>query len=794
MRAALWFVSLSRLLQTGEQKANTITGAMPLARLPLDSQDDFLPVRRRPDCYPQYREELPRPARNVLRRCCLARTQRVFHIELDPREVCHWVPSVQAGADSNRDALGFLPAQAYEQAATQGTLFVALDRRGSQPRYAGHILFGATYPHAKVFQVYVTDADRGTGLGRQLVQTLLSYLEEKQYLSVSAKVASELPANAFWAALKFEVVATRLGGATRGRTINVRTRQFNTPALFGYRRPVTGIPLTDPLPNLTTVFAFDLNVFFDVVRRRSRSEYGAAVMAAAFNNIVRLMVTEEFKNELRRTGTMGPDPILEFASQLPTLPAPPNGVSTTILDQLAAIVFPARAKAGTLTVQDRSDLIHLAIAAHHKITAFVTAEDALVQASQPIEAAFGVKVVHVKDLADTLRSATSSPSPLEIGFSDQDLRLAEITDRHLIAIQGLVSPLKLPREVHSLALADGVQASTRRSLAITFGDQIICGAFWQPQSMLQGVLEAFLLVDEDQASALVAVNALLNELSRIACERGPARLRLLIPNSSTGTQDVAIRYGFTRCSGSQTEISRYQRLTVGRSVSGSSWPEIRRLLEVEADMRFAEDFASIADDELRIQFRNVVGEEFLIDLFDLETILSPTLFALPNRTAVLVPIRATYADDLLGTNQQTSFLPRPQASILHERTYFSQARNERLLTRGTPIVFYESGKANGRSAAVAVARITSTVVVPKSQVAATLLNSGVVAEDELKSLSSGDRIAATTVDNVLRLRKPVSLKDLRNFGCVDGSNLITSKSITSVQLEKILTKGQETRE
>jgi GNAT superfamily N-acetyltransferase len=262
----------------------------------------------------------------------LARSQRVFHIELDPREVSHWVPSVQTGADSNRDALGFLPAQAYEQAAAQGTLFVALDRRGSQPRYAGHILFGATYPHAKVFQVYVTDADRGTGLGRQLVQTLLHYLEERQYLSVSAKVASDLSANAFWAALKFEVVATRSGGATRGRIINVRTRQFNTPALFGYRRPVTGNPLTDPLPNLTTVFAFDLNVFFDVVRRRSRSEYGAAVMAAAFNNIVRLMVTEEFKNELRRTGTTGPDPILEFASQLPTLPAPPNGVSNTVLD------------------------------------------------------------------------------------------------------------------------------------------------------------------------------------------------------------------------------------------------------------------------------------------------------------------------------------------------------------------------------------------------------------------------------------------------------------------------------
>ena len=134
---------------------------------------------------------------------------------------------------------------------------------------AGHILFGATYPHAKIFQVYVGSEHRKHGIGRLLVQTLLQLLEEKQYLSVTARVASELPADAFWHSLKFEIVATKTGGMTRGRTINVRAKQFNTPALFGYRRPVSGIPLTDPLPNFTTILALDLNVFFDVAKRQS---------------------------------------------------------------------------------------------------------------------------------------------------------------------------------------------------------------------------------------------------------------------------------------------------------------------------------------------------------------------------------------------------------------------------------------------------------------------------------------------------------------------------------------------
>jgi hypothetical protein len=75
---------------------------------------------------------------------------------------------------------------------------------------------------------------RKHGIGRLLIQTLLTLLEEKQYFSATARVAADLDANGFWQSLKFEIVATKSGGATRGRTINVRARQFNSPSLFGY--------------------------------------------------------------------------------------------------------------------------------------------------------------------------------------------------------------------------------------------------------------------------------------------------------------------------------------------------------------------------------------------------------------------------------------------------------------------------------------------------------------------------------------------------------------------------------
>lgn len=540
--------------------------------------------------------------------------------------------------------------------------------------------------------------------------------------------------------------------------LNIRARQLNTPALFGYRQPVTGIPLTEPLPNFAAVFALDLNIFFDVARRRPRSGFGGVLMSAAFNNIVRLAVTDEFTKELKRSATNIKDPVLEFALQLPTLPPPINGLSERVIGQLAAIVFPDRAARGKLSAQDRSDLHHLGIAAHHKIAGFVTAEDALVNVSQIIEAQFGLRVVHVRDLAQSLKHATSVSSPLDIGFADRDLCLSEVNSTDAPKIRSLVDSVKLPPELRSLALVDGVQASNRRSLAVSFEGNVICVSFWQPQSLLQGALEALLLVDEEHASSIVAVNALLNRLARNASAHGPARLQITIPNSALTAQEIAIRYGFTRCKSSEAEISRYQRLAIGHAVTGSSWPTVRQKLRSVTDMSFPEALPVLGDENIHIPFVNREGKEFAIDLFDLETILSPTLFLLPGRTAILAPIRAAYADDLLGTSAQSSWLPLSQAAILHERTYFSAARNERLLRKGIPVVFYESGKFNGRAAAIAIARVTNTVIVPKRKVALSLVEGGVLDEKDLAELSSGERIAATSIDNIMKLKRPVPLR------------------------------------
>ena len=159
--------------------------------------------------------------------------------------------------------------------------------------------------------------------------------------------------------------------------------------------------------------------------------------------------------------------------------------------------------------------------------------------------------------------------------------------------------------LRGLALAEGIQAKNRRSLVIATEDRVVCAAFWEPKSLLQSGLEALLLVDEEQIAYPVAVNALLNQLSRVGSERGTARVQVIIPNSAPASQDLSIQYGFRRCLNNEPEVSRYQRLSIGAPVDSKSWPSVRHHLFTFTGMGFAEDFGSLVtrNNEFRSRIR-----------------------------------------------------------------------------------------------------------------------------------------------------------------------------------------------
>jgi hypothetical protein len=116
----------------------------------------------------------------------------VVIIERDAEALTSLLPEIRSLADSEKDALGFLPAKAFEDAIGRGRLIAAIvDDRGSRS-FAGHLLHSGVFPNAKVQQIGVVSNFRKLGVASSLLKALVSELERVGFLSIRADIASDL--------------------------------------------------------------------------------------------------------------------------------------------------------------------------------------------------------------------------------------------------------------------------------------------------------------------------------------------------------------------------------------------------------------------------------------------------------------------------------------------------------------------------------------------------------------------------------------------------------------------------
>lgn len=709
-------------------------------------------------------------------------------------DVQPFVNTIRSSADREKDALGFLPEQAYETAARSGHLYVASQRKNQKLIYLGHIFFGASFPHARIHQIYVMPDARKLGVAQKLIESFVAYAEKHSYMDITAKVASDLPANPFWEKMGFTVTRTQPGGSTRNRTINVRVKQLNTPTLFGYPdgEPVSGLPtLAHQMAGHTPVYLIDLNVFFDITKRRARGEQAAQIISAALDNVIRIVVAEEFTTELKRSYQPGtPDPVLEFALQLPTVSSPEQQKRDSLTSELAGIVFPDRAKNNALSVQDDSDLIHLATAIHHSASGFVTAENALVQASNVLEIRYGIKIVHVEHFARLLQSAKHRIKTVDARFAENELRLSELTPSLHNDALSLIEKISISNDMKQHITAHGVHSSHNRSIAISVGGKLLCTALWNCSTMLQQHFAVTVIADEDQPAIESALDALFLAISYEAIANGPSLIELTIPRAHLVSKEMALTHGFVPKQSASSDVDCYLRLAIGHAVTEKLWESARQNIARITGNTFPESLPTLSSSNVKLAFTSKEGKKHQISLEDFETALSPIVLCRNARTSTLVPIRRNFADHLLNTSFQGSLLPKSAAGLFHERVYYSSPRNASLLVSGSAMLFYESGKDRGRSAVVAIARVRETTKVSKREVASSLLRHGVLEAKEIAMRSATSEVAATVFDNLLCFRKPVPLKILRDLRCVDGANLIRAKKISTDQLQAIIEQGE----
>jgi predicted nucleic acid-binding protein/GNAT superfamily N-acetyltransferase len=697
-------------------------------------------------------------------------------------EVRSYVDTTRINADREKNALGFLPPVAYEQAARQGNLYVATENGV----YVGHLLFGGTFPRARIFQLYVKEAYRQKGVATLLLRKLQIELEKSGFLTISASVANDLVANAFWEKSGFPVLRQKEGGSSRRRTINVRVKDLDTPHLFSpdlVSKPSDlGIAARYVVP--IPVYVLDLNVFWDVILNRPRVDYARQVIGAALDNFIRVVVTTEFLNELKRTTREGEsDPALEFALQLPALPMPPSEMILEITAELAPLVFPTKA-AGLLSAQDRSDLLHLATAIHHRVNGFLTSDDAIVRCSDTLLTKFGLEIFHIQHFADTLGKRKKEIISLQARVSGETLKLWELVTNDSSFLGSFLELVGADESQYREVLGDGLSNNHIKRVAVTSEEDMVCLAYWDTRGTLQGRCTVKILANEDHPACETALDCLLSRIAAEVSKTSPLVVELDLALGSALARKTGLLHGFKHVTDSVP--SQLSKVCVGRPINNDNLTKIVNTIKRLSGLSIPATLPAFSSLYQEMVLKDAFDVQRNVELGQLERMLSPVLFLLPSRTGVIVPIQRVYAEQLFGTSAQMTFIPGKEAVLFSERIYLSSSRNLHTLIEGAILLFYESGRNGGRSALIAIARSLGTLVIGKQQVPPSILRRGVIENDELNELSANEKIAVTRFDNVMLLPRIIPLFDLRTTGCVDGSNLVTARRITDKQMDAII--------
>ena len=184
-------------------------------------------------------------------------------------------------------------------------------------------------------------------------------------------------------------------------------------------------------------------------------------------NFVRLAVTQEFIEELRRSSIPNPsDPLLALALSLPCLPRPPELECRGTILALQNEVFPERAALGRLSRQDQSDLVHLAHAIHHGVAGFITGEKAILRARESLRKNYGIDVLGVGEFSAIVEPAGGeSDATIRGGISGASVRVTEVTGKTAGDAGAFLEQMNAPHQSIVDALAEGELGHARRQTA-----------------------------------------------------------------------------------------------------------------------------------------------------------------------------------------------------------------------------------------------------------------------------------------------------------------------------------------
>lgn len=688
---------------------------------------------------------------------------------------------VRNAADSHRDAFGFLAASVYEEFARKDCLYVLVERTVDGQKYVGHLLFTQRYPTARIVQMYTDPHYRRQALATRLIDHFRAELTRAGFTSIYASVAEDLnQANAFWEKQRFHIQAVRQGGEVRKRKILRRCHELESPQLF----PASGIDRHNPLGLIAasaagiSLFLLDLNVLFDATGpRRVRHMAAVSLFQAERLSICRLAVSNEVREELRRTASQGKiDPMEGFVDILPSFPLKEFDPKNVLFKELTALVFPQQKE---LTKNDQSDLRHIATAIQHGLAGLITNDAQVLRAGPFIKGKYGIEVLSPD--AFRLEQTDQQTSVFE-GKGDVELSLRRVSDEdagrmHDFLRQQGVSPVEIATEW----FPTGANSRVVSRFSVWASNVPVGYITWSAASQQRNFV-ARVATDPQNASSDDAARIMLTLLLEQLPLKGPGRIDIVMPAFQSITRDIAIEMGFRGA----PDHKGLNKIALGGVLTTDTWTNFRSQLQQNSAIKLPEDIPAFQHPDQQIPISTPDGNRRYISLDELESLLSPTLLCLPGRSAVITPIQRSFSEPLLGHSRQFSLLPANRVALFTDRHYISSPRTLPHFKRGTLIFFYESGRGGGRCAVVAMARVRQAYLKRSEEMGSQDLEHSVLDDLSVKSVVKSKTKTVTVFDNLFVLPRLVPLETLRRIGCGSDTQLISTNRIATAQVQEIL--------
>lgn len=637
--------------------------------------------------------------------------------------------------------------------------------------------------------MHVEQAIRGQGTGRKLVEKLVAFAEQYGYMTISARVAEDLPANAFWDRLNLVVARSEKGGVTTGRQISIRVRELETPTLF------TGHPekqVPESLPRSEQpIYLLDVNVFLDFVKDRERADAAKRLITASLSGTPRLFVTKEFVNELSRAAEDAQaDPILRVAAALPQFPHASGPTFDALKEKLAELVFPRRKEAKELRNRDLSDLIHLATTVHHSAAGFVTSDEAILRKRDELRRQYGIEVIGPTELAELCVPSQWPQAQVHVlDNRGTSIDLSEVSEDRRRSIEAFLKSSHWTDNQIAAALAPGHAACLRHRLSVSHDGSTVAFASWDPPRPPQFRSDAWLSVDPLHPLVELASDALIDRMARDICASRSACARLHGDMQSQFLRLTATSRGFAPIGPPQLPL-HLEKYCIGGVVSPPTWAERRIGLIESIRLRLPEHLPEFRGPYTPVQYSIGTEGEQHLPLLSFEVRFGPVIMLLPKRPVVVIPIQPRFADQLLGTGEQHSLFSENEAHMWPEKLYLCSPKALTVLGAGAIALFYESqGTGRGRGAIVAIAEVVRTAIRKKDELHSSTTRRGVLSQKAIKATSRGNETALIYFSQAMPMTTPVPIRRLRQLRCMDGANFVTARQIDEAAAWTIIEEG-----